>query len=442
MPLRFLLPTLVLVAGSLCAAADEPANDPAADSWAPAARTLQQATVTVRLWGLAASEDQQPAAVTVCTGLCVGKGRIITAALAASDTPIRLTLAGGKQADAKLRVVDEYSGLALLNADTALLAPLKIAEALPAVGSELLAASAWGLEAPLVSRGLVGGVDRKLGTAAYPPLVQCDLLSTQTSTGAGLVDRQGRLVGVIVAADRAGGNRGWSYAVPAAHVTRLLRAAEAGQGEGGQAQGVMVLKRRRPVVGMVLDQEATAIVVQRVAPGGPAAQAGIEPGDEVVAADGVVIRSVYQAVLSTMHKQPGDTASFRIRRAGMLRDVAVVLGGGVEIEHAPADVLAQLIQPKVRLARDGQGEIVASRGPATPAVAVLPPLPDDTPPPTAPTAADKIALLEMAVGRYQAVIEIQQKRLADEQDQRQKQEAQLQSLRAEIESLRRAITPP
>jgi septal ring factor EnvC (AmiA/AmiB activator) len=75
-------------------------------------------------------------------------------------------------------------------------------------------------------------------------------------------------------------------------------------------------------------------------------------------------------------------------------------------------------------------------------VAALPPLPDEAPPPAAvPTAAEKLALLEKAMDRYQAVIEIQQRQIADEQKRRQEQETQLQALRAEVEALRKALPP-
>src|SRR5262245_29153945 len=239
---RVLSTLLVCLAVTAAARGDEPA------SWEWAAKKIQQATVTVRIGG-DTPEDSQSPAVTVVSGLCIRDGRVVTAAFAGSDTPIRLTLPSGKQAEAKVQVVDEYSGLALLKADTASLVPLSSAEIVPAVGSELLTAAAWGLQQPLVSRGIVGGTDRKHPGANYPPLLQCDCVTMSTSTGAGLVDRLGRLIGVIVAADREGDRRGWAYAVPVAHVQRLLRAADEQTGDS-----IVLLKRRRPVVGMVLDQ--------------------------------------------------------------------------------------------------------------------------------------------------------------------------------------------
>jgi hypothetical protein len=66
--------------------------------------------------------------------------------------------------------------------------------------------------------------------------------------------------------------------------------------------------------------------------------------------------------------------------------------------------------------------------------------PGEQPPlPPAPTPADKIALLEKALARYQAVIELQQRQLSDEARVREEQQAIIQSLRGEIDALRKAL---
>ena len=413
----FVFSSLVILLAALPASGQEPA----AASWELAAAKLQAATVTVRIWGV---EDKAaaPASVTVCSGVCVRPGKIVTAAFAGSDSRIRLTLAGGAQADAALQLIDEHSGLALLRCDTKGLTPVATAEAAPNVGQELLSAAAWGLEKPLIARAIVGGVDRQHPGTKYPPLLMCDALTTQTSSGAGLVNQGGQLVGLIVAAEQDAGRRGWTYAVPASHVQRILRVAE--EQKGG---GVTILKRRRPVVGWNLDLDGEeTVVVQRVIAGSPAEKAGIKTGDIVLLADGVAIRAPFQAFLPTLHKQPGDTMSFRVRRADGEHDLTVVLGGGVEVASAPLDFLAGVVQPKVQLTRDARGIVVNPR-PASPAVA-QPPLPDDPPPPVAaPTAAEKTALLEKALERYQAVIEIQQR--------------QLEAMRKELEALRKPAQP-
>ena len=381
------------------------------------------------------SERQSLPAVTVCSGVCVRDGRVITAAIAGSDTRIRLTLPGGIQADAKVQVIDEYTGLALLKADTKALVPLASAEKAPTVGGNVMTAAAWGVEQPLVSQGIVGGVDRTRAGGNYPPLLQCDLRTMETSSGSAVINREGQLLGIVVAADDADARRGWTYAVPATHVERILRAADEQKGDG-----VIVLKRRRPVVGMVLDQEGEAIVVQRLTAGGPAEKAGFKIGDQILTTEGVAIRSVYQAVLPSLYKQPGDTMSFRVVRDGGMQDITVVLGGGVELANVPFDLMVDLVRPKVELQRDPRGGYLAKgRGPTTRTLA-SPPLPDDEPPAVAPTAEEKMAFLEKALDRYRTVIELQQKQLQDEQKHLQSQDELIRSLRAEMDALRKLLT--
>jgi hypothetical protein len=318
------------------------------------------------------------------------------------------------------------------------LVPLAAADKQPAVGSNVLTAAAWGVEQPLVSQGIVGGVDRTRAGGGYPPLLQCDLRTMETSSGSSVVNRDGQLLGIVVAADDADARRGWTYAVPASHVERILRSADEQKGDG-----MIVLKRRRPVVGMVLDQEGEAIVVQRLTAGGPAEKAGFKVGDQILTTEGVAIRSVYQAVLPSLYKQPGDTMTFRVVRDGAMQDITVVLGGGVEFSSVPFDLVVDLVRPKVELQRDPRGGYLAKgAGRATSRPLASPPLPDDEPPATAaaPTADEKIALLEKALDRYLRFIELQQKQLQDEQKHRQSQDELIQSLRAEMDALRKLLT--
>src|SRR5438034_719449 len=122
---------LVLLSAAAAALAEERGGGAVSEPWKSAARTLQQATATVRIWEQNQDAAAKSAVVTVCSGLCVRDGLVVTAAIAGSDSPIRLTLPGGKQADAKVGVIDEYSGLALLKAETSSLVPIATARSLP-----------------------------------------------------------------------------------------------------------------------------------------------------------------------------------------------------------------------------------------------------------------------------------------------------------------------
>src|SRR5947208_341130 len=132
---RHALPLMLfLLSAAAAALAEERGGGAVSEPWRSAARTLQQATATVRIWDQSQDAAARPVMVTVCSGLCVRDGLVITAAVAGSDSPIRLTFPGGKQADAKLLVIDEYSGLALVKVDTSSLVPLAFAGSMPDVG--------------------------------------------------------------------------------------------------------------------------------------------------------------------------------------------------------------------------------------------------------------------------------------------------------------------
>src|SRR5262245_30356726 len=99
---------LVIPLMALTAQAQEAAS-PA--GWEAAAAKLQAATATVRIWAAVvkpadANAPAPPASVTVCSGVCVREGKLVTAAFAGSDSRIRLTLAGGTQATATLQLID------------------------------------------------------------------------------------------------------------------------------------------------------------------------------------------------------------------------------------------------------------------------------------------------------------------------------------------------
>lgn len=380
------------------------------------------------------------ARVSIFSGVFVGKGLVATHVDAAVRMRFRLTLPGGQRIDARLAVLDEYSGLALLEAQGENLPELALAEELPKAGAWIMSAAGWGAESPAVSLGVVGARDRILSGGRFPPLLQCDLQTASTSRGAGVVDCEGRLAGVVVAVENVEGRRGWTYAVPVRHVQRLIRAHE----ERKAGESVVVLKRRRPVVGLVLagsPDDAERVLVERVAAGGPAADAGLRQGDRVIAADGLNIRSVYEAQRAVLQKQPGDKVVFLINRQGREHTVEVVLGGGVEMPAPPPDQnIADWVRPQLDVeglgqgrfrTQDGQGEVREVFAPGAPQVE------DDELRPRTP--AEQISLLQKALDRYrEAIVYLKNEVVRREQD-RLEDQRRLEQLQREIEQLERRL---
>ncbi|MCO6455153.1 MAG: serine protease [Pirellulaceae bacterium] len=416
------------------------------------AAALQRVTVTVRVTLAdtgadgAEADQQQGARVSVCSGVSLGNGLIVSSFYASTADRIRLTLPGGGQATARMRVMDEYSGLVLLATDRQDLPGIPLAEALPAVGRELVLAAAWGAEQPVVSRGIVSGVDRTLGGVSLPPLIQCDVRAAETASGAGIVDASGRLLGIVVLADQPDRVRGWTYAVPAGHVQRLLRAygqrteTEPTAGTALAGDSVVVLKRRRPVVGMVLGGDADQVSVRRVDAGSPADRAGIRVGDRVLAADGIRIRSVYEAVRPVLFKQPGDVMQYLIEQADAVRLVEVQLGGGVELPSATLEQIGQYVRPKIDIEglADGHFRASSSRGEVREVFAGEPDLEEMEADPPVATNAERLQMLQRALEAYRSVIAYQQKELGRRDEERKQMEQQIRLLQEQLQQLQPA----
>lgn len=397
-----------------------------------AAKIASGATVTIRLSGDPKKpKSDEPAKVKIFSGVVVAKDIIATPLFLEPNPRIRITLAGGGQATGRAIVLDEHSGLALVQADIGDVKPLSCAKEEPARGSWVVCSSGWGAEESVISIGALSGVNRSIPGVSYPPLLQLDLRTVETSSGAPLVDTTGKLLGIVVAEDIPDARRGWTYAAPVAQVQRLLRAhaARAQNADPTQGPALLVMQKRRPVIGMVLAGNGEEVKVERVTVGGPAERAGLRKGDEILTTDGVKTRSAYQAVRTSMFKQPGDTISFQYLRDDIVKTTEVVLGGGVVLPSAPGIKLSNILRVK---ADELNPEATAGR--VRHLAEVFDP---GAMKPQANLPADQLKLLEKAIDRYQRVISILQEQRNRELAEREKAEQTITDLQREIETLRK-----
>jgi S1-C subfamily serine protease len=342
--------------------------------------------------------------VTVFSGVSLGRGLIVTFHAmpeAEADWPrFRITLRGGDQAEATLCVLDRHSGLILLEIDNDQLPELTLARGAPKLGSAVLTAAAAGVESPAVSAGILGAVERTPTGIDLPPLLQCDLRTTETSSGAAVVDSQGELLGIVAATGQPGSLAGWTYALPARHIERVVAAKVDGK--------TIELKRRRPVVGFTLgggEREGT-VLVERVNRSGPAADAGIQAGDLIVETDGVKIRSAYQAIDQILKKQPGDRISFLVQRGNRSLKFDVLLeGGALSVAAAPPATDVQ-VGPQLCARRVDIGEIRIQANNARAEVSVDPERGE-----TRRSVGNEPELLRLQLEAYERVIEGMQREI-------------------------------
>jgi serine protease Do len=337
----------------------------------------------------------------------MGEGLIITfhsLEFTSDQLPrFRVTLSGGDQAEAHPRVIDRHSHLLLLEIEKRDLPGLELAAQLPKVGSTVLTAAAAGIEQPAVSLGILSATDRTLSGVDLPPLLQCDVRTTETSSGAAVVDRAGNLLGIVAATGSPGQQTGWTYAIGYGHVDRVVKAKVDGK--------VIELKRRRPVAGFTLgagEREGT-VRIERVEKDGPAAAAGIHPGDMLVETDGLRMRSAYQAIDLILKRQPGERMKFTIERGSERRTVELTLNGGaslVAVLPQRADGGQVTIGPQVRAARGPSGDITVRNSLVADAAS-------DSDSRIRRSPGDEGEALRLQLGAYERVIESMQKEIEE-----------------------------
>jgi S1-C subfamily serine protease len=417
-PLRL---SVVLLLAHVPALAAEPFNPEGL------ADKLSKSTVTVRISNVA--EAQPPAAATqpaavdtiyLASGVSLGQGMIVTFSTAPMSARFRATLPDGQQAEAQLRVADDYSGLRLIEVANRALPALELASESPRVGAPVMSAAAMGLENPLVSLGIVSGVDHLPAGVDLPPLLVCDVRSTETSSGGPVMNRDGKLVGVVAATSNASPKAGWTYAVPVRHVARLVQAKAENQ--------LVVLRRQRPIAGFTLGPgpKEGIVRVDRVEAGGPADLAKIKPGDVLLEADGRKIRSAYQAIDLILRKQPGDRVPLVVEQAGSARNLTMTLAGTPVVAHAFGTTDASLqVGPQVKVSMTGPNEVEVSRGGAGAGLA--------------PAPRDDVSLLKAQLASFeQSVARLQEELRRRDQTQAETNKL-IESMTEEIARLRKRL---
>jgi S1-C subfamily serine protease len=89
----------------------------------------------------------------------------------------------------------------------------------------------------------------------------------------------------------------------------------------------MAAARKSGWLGVEYDKsEAGTIAVKKVVPGSPAAKAGFEVGDILVALNGVDINDKEKVSAVKKDLLPGSSATYTIKRAGYSKDLTATLG--------------------------------------------------------------------------------------------------------------------
>ena len=243
---------------------------------------------------------------------------------------IRITLADGRQLEAQIEGTDPKSDLAVLRVqgghrDLPYLPfgdsdSLRLADVVLAIGNP------FGV-GQTVTLGIVSAVGRAdVGIVDYEDFIQTDAAINPGNSGGALVNLRGELVGINTAiVTRTGGYMGIGFAIPSRMASPIMQALlEHGQVDRGWL-GV-VIQDLTPELAEALAVDSTrGVLVADVVPQGPAARAGLQPRDIVLAVDGEEVTSSGHLRNIIAAKGAKARVELHIRRGQMERRLSASL---------------------------------------------------------------------------------------------------------------------
>jgi putative serine protease PepD len=258
---------------------------------------------------------------------------------AAGGGTIKVVLSDGTSYDATITGRDPQTDLAVVKVGAA--KPLR-AIAFGSSKSLSVGEPVVALGAPLglsntVTTGIVSALDRTVQvpsdngkTATLLSAIQTDAAINPGNSGGALTNCSGELIGVPTAnatvttstGQTSTGNVGINFAIPV-DLAQGVADEIIATGKVTHSYLGLGVSTVPPAAGA---SAAAGLYVNAVVPGGPAAAAGLQPGDVITAIDGEQATDPTQLALLTLQKKPGDTVTLTYDRAGTSAKAVVTLG--------------------------------------------------------------------------------------------------------------------
>ena len=267
-------------------------------------------------------------------GYIMTNNHVIEAAVLAK-TKITVKLANNKQYTATVVGRDTSYDLAVLKIDVTGAPALVLGDSDKVqVGDPVIAiGSPLGLQGT-VTTGIISAKNRPVttssdntaGESSFINALQTDAAINPGNSGGPLVDATGAVVGVNSAIASLGssisgqpGSIGLGFSIP---INQAKKTAD---------QLIKTGTSHYPIVGMSLDSTfpgpgaKIASIRTAILPGGPAARAGLQPGDIILAIDGQDISVSDDLIVAIRSRSIGDTVTLKYQRGTVIKSVQLVL---------------------------------------------------------------------------------------------------------------------
>jgi serine protease DegQ len=273
-------------------------------------------------------DQVEPSVVTIFTEGGLGSGVVYTSDgviitnehVVRGSTEVEVAFADGQRVAGEVLATDPVVDIAVVQADRADLPAAEFTSELPEVGEgAIVIGSPLGFENTVTS-GIISALHREIpGSAAQGQslvdLIQTDAAISPGNSGGALINLRGQIIGISEAyIPPSAGAVALGFAIPAATATevadQLLEDGTAEHAFLGLVPGAIT-----PQIAQQLGlQQDEGVVVLSVVDGGPADEAGLQPGDVVVSVGGEELRSPEDLLAYLRGREPGEQVTIEYLR--------------------------------------------------------------------------------------------------------------------------------
>jgi Do/DeqQ family serine protease len=242
---------------------------------------------------------------------------------------IEVILNDKRRAKAKIIGTDPETDLAILKIDLDKLPVIVLGNSdTIEVGDAVLAiGNPFGV-GQTVTGGIVSALGRnQLGINTFENFIQTDAAINPGNSGGALVDVNGNLLGINTAIySRSGGSMGIGFAIPVSTARQVLEGiVKDGQVTRGwigvEPQDLSPELAETFRIGL-----RSGVIITGVLQNGPAAQAGIRPGDVITAVAGKEVANVTELLSAVAALKPGIAAPLMVVRKDQPTEIAITPG--------------------------------------------------------------------------------------------------------------------
>jgi serine protease DegQ len=242
---------------------------------------------------------------------------------------IEVSLNDGRHTVAKVIGTDPDSDLAVLKIELDKLPIMVLGNSDNLeVGDQVLAiGNPFGV-GQTVTSGIISALGRnQLGINTFENFIQTDAAINPGNSGGALVDTDGNLLGINTAIySRSGGSMGIGFAIPISTAKQVLEGIVR---DGRVTRGWIGVEPSdlSPELAETFDVKLKeGVIITGVLQNGPAAKAGIRPGDVILSIAGKHVADVTQLLSQVSALKPGTEVKFQIQRKGDKLDLELTPG--------------------------------------------------------------------------------------------------------------------